>query len=116
MSLSRFHILFSELMPNVMAFIAVNFVFAFEISLFASVGLYYLGVLPYNHLNWGTMMNQAFQQGSYLTASRGLCRACWYPWGPSPSWPSDSSSSRSALEETFNPRLRRSRAEAASRG
>ena len=105
LSLSRFHILFSELMPNVMAFIAVNFVFAFEISLFASVGLYYLGVLPYNHLNWGTMMNEAFQQGSYLTAS-GL---------PSLLAPLAAVSLLAlglilfsvGLEETFNPRLRR---------
>jgi peptide/nickel transport system permease protein len=104
MSLSAFHILFSELMPNVMAFIAVNFVFAFEISLFASVGLYYLGVLPYNHLNWGTMMNQAFQQGSYLSLN-GL---------PSLLVPLAAVSLlalglilfSAGLEETFNPRLR----------
>lgn len=103
MSLSRFRIIFVELMPNVMAFIAVNFVFIFEISLFASVGLYYLGVLPYNHLNWGTMMNQAFQQGSFLTAS-GL---------PSLVVPLASVSLlalglillSTGLEETFNPRL-----------
>ena len=105
MSLSSRRIIFVELMPNVMAFIAVNFVFIFEIALFASVGLYYLGVLPYNHLNWGTMMNQAFQEGSYLTAS-GL---------PSLIAPLAAVSLlalglillSTGLEETFNPRLRR---------
>lgn len=67
--LPKRHIIFVELLPNVMPYVAVNFIFNIEISLFASVGLYYLGVLPYSALNWGTMINSAVQQGAYLTTS-----------------------------------------------
>ena len=67
--LPRRHIVFAELLPNVMPYVAVNFIFNIEVSLFASVGLYYLGVLPYSALNWGTMINQAVEQGDYLTTT-----------------------------------------------
>ncbi len=64
--LSARHVIFAELLPNVLPYVAINFIFYFEVALFTSVGLYYLGVLPYNRLNWGTMINQSFAQGAYL--------------------------------------------------
>jgi peptide/nickel transport system permease protein len=66
LGLPRRHIILFELLPNVMPYIAINFIFFVQGALFASVGLYFLGVLPYNPLNWGTMINQAMAVGAYL--------------------------------------------------
>jgi peptide/nickel transport system permease protein len=104
LGLSRLHIIFVELLPNVMPYIAVNFVFYVEISLFASVGLYYLAVLPYNAVNWGTMLNQAVTQGAYLNA-HGLS-SFLSPLVSITLFTVGLILLSSGLEEIFNPRLR----------
>ena len=68
LSLSRRHILFSELLPNVMPYVAINFIFTVQSGLFVAVGLYYLGVLPYTSINWGVMLNAAVSQGAFLSS------------------------------------------------
>jgi len=57
LGLSTFHIIFSEILPNLMPYIAMSMIFAFTGAIYASVGLYYLGFLPYASVNWGVMLN-----------------------------------------------------------
>ena len=59
MNLSKEHILFSELLPNIMSYIVVNFVLVMRSAITASVGIMMLGVAAYDHTNWGAMLNAA---------------------------------------------------------
>ena len=99
------HIVLKELIPNLMSYIIVNFVRTARGALTASVGLMFLGIIPYSPTNWGVMMNLAlFQTGSiyvprglFYTLSPMLC-IILFQYGLL--------CVASALEEVFNPRLR----------
>ncbi|QPV63367.1 ABC transporter permease [Halosimplex litoreum] len=52
-------IIASDIIPNLMPYISMNFVRQARAVIFGAVGLYFLGVLPYNSNNWGVMMNAA---------------------------------------------------------
>ncbi|WP_396613907.1 ABC transporter permease (plasmid) [Haloferax sp. S1W] len=52
-------IIAGDIIPNLMPYITMNFVQQARAVIFGSVGLYFLGVLPYNGINWGVMMNAA---------------------------------------------------------
>lgn len=60
--LSTSHIVFREITPNLMGFIAVNFTLLMRSSIYSQVGLVFLGILPLDQ-NWGVMINQAWTQG-----------------------------------------------------
>lgn len=62
------YIIFSEIMPNLMGYIAINFIFAAIGAIYASVGLYFLGILPITTYNWGVMLNMAYKQAGALMA------------------------------------------------
>ena len=61
-NLTRSHIVFREITPNIMGFIAVNFTLLMRASIYSQVGLVFLGILPLDQ-NWGVMINQAWTQG-----------------------------------------------------
>lgn len=52
-------IIAGDIIPNLMPYITMNFVQQARAVIFGSVGLYFLGVLPYSSINWGVMMNAA---------------------------------------------------------
>jgi peptide/nickel transport system permease protein len=60
-------IMFKDIIPNLMPYITVNFVNACRAVIFFSVGLYYLGFLPYTNANWGVVLNNAYNQGAILS-------------------------------------------------
>lgn len=64
MGLSTPTILFRDIVPNLMPYILVNFVGAARGVIFGSVGLYFLGVLPFSNLNWGVMITRAYNSGA----------------------------------------------------
>jgi peptide/nickel transport system permease protein len=59
-------ILARDIVPNLAPYIAVNFVLASRRIIFASVALYFLGVLGTNKPNWGVMINLAYSSGGAL--------------------------------------------------
>lgn len=61
-NLSKTHIVFKEITPNLIGFIAVNFTLLMRAAIYAQVGLVFLGILPLDQ-NWGVMINQAWTQG-----------------------------------------------------
>ena len=69
-NLSKSHIVFKEITPNIMGFIAVNFTLLMRGSIYSQVGLVFLGILPLNQ-NWGVMINQAWTQG-VIYSSRSI--------------------------------------------
>ncbi len=60
-------IMAKDILPNIMPLIVVNFVVASRNVIMASVGLYFLGLLPYTGFNWGVMLNNAYGQGGVYT-------------------------------------------------
>jgi peptide/nickel transport system permease protein len=58
----------SDIIPNLMPYITMNFVQQARAVIFGSVGLYFLGVLPYNNVNWGVMMNAAVERAGAVSS------------------------------------------------
>lgn len=63
MGISTFNIIAKDILPNVMPLIVVSFVTRARNVIIASVGLYFLGILPSSTLNWGLMLNSAYSNG-----------------------------------------------------
>lgn len=61
-----------DILPNLMPYIAVNFVKAGRGVIFSSVALYFLGILPFSNQNWGVMMNLAYRTGGALYQWRAV--------------------------------------------
>lgn len=57
-------VVYEEVTPQLMPYIAIHFMNLCRRVIFASVGLYFLGVLPYTSKNWGVMLNQAYSAGA----------------------------------------------------
>ncbi|MFC6825055.1 ABC transporter permease [Halopelagius fulvigenes] len=55
-----------DILPNLMPYVVVNFVQAARNVIFASVGLYFLGLLPTSKPNWGVMMSRAYSTAGAL--------------------------------------------------
>jgi peptide/nickel transport system permease protein len=58
------HVLFREILPNMGAFIMMNFVVTMTNAIYALVGLYFLGLAPIVDDNWGAMLNKAWTRGA----------------------------------------------------
>ena len=66
MGVRTWRILSEDLLPNMMPYVLMNFVQTARNIIFASVALYFLGILPANDINWGVMMNLAYQTAGAL--------------------------------------------------
>jgi peptide/nickel transport system permease protein len=103
--LSPFHIVFREILPNIMPYIAINFVGMMRGAINASVGVMFLGIVPFSRTNWGMMLNMATRQTGAIYVPSGIYYAVFpilaimffqlggYLFGH-------------GLDEIFNPRLR----------
>lgn len=67
MGLSTRSTVFNDIIPNLMPFVLVSFVSAGRRVIFGSVGLYFLGILPFSNLNWGVILNQAYTNGALIS-------------------------------------------------
>lgn len=72
MGVSTPRILFKDIIPNLMPFVLVNFANAARYVVFASVGLFYLGILSSSVQNWGLQLERAYSQGGALIADGAL--------------------------------------------
>ena len=68
MGVSNSNIILRDILPNIMPFVLINFVAAARNIIFASVGLYFLGILPFSNQNWGVMLNAAYEAGALVTS------------------------------------------------
>ena len=59
MNLRKTHIIFSELLPNILSYVVVNFIMIMRNAITASVGIMMLGVVAYDHTNWGAILNSS---------------------------------------------------------
>jgi len=58
------HIIFSEILPNMMSYIAINFTFAMTSAIYAQTSLVFLGLVPISTCNWGVMISLAWTRGA----------------------------------------------------
>lgn len=58
-------LLYKEILPHMAPYIVVNTAGAAQSVIFAAVGLYFLGILPFTGANWGTMLSQSYGSDSF---------------------------------------------------
>lgn len=72
LDLGRAHLMFREYLPNLMPYILTHLLIAITTGVYAQVGLFFLGVLPFKAQNWGMMLNIAFNQAGAIFTSRSI--------------------------------------------
>jgi len=70
LGLSRLHIIFKEVLPNLAPYIVTILILQVTRAIYSEVALYTLGVAPYNTTNWGVMLNNAIQQSGAIYSTR----------------------------------------------
>ncbi|MCK9599674.1 MAG: ABC transporter permease, partial [Sphaerochaeta sp.] len=104
LDMGKVHIIFKEVLPNMMGFVVANFTLLMRAAIYSQVGLVFLGLLPLDQ-NWGVMINVAWNQGVIYNPD-----AIWFLLAPtivicllilSLVWISRS------MEEFFNPALQK---------
>lgn len=104
LDLGLFHIITREVLPNIISYIAINFIFSIRLAMYALVGLMLLGMLSPREPDWGTMLWSAQLGGAWFNTDAvmlgiapivaiGLFQLSLILFARS-------------LEEVFNPRLR----------
>ena len=66
MGLDTSYILKNDLLPNIMPYVLLNLVNSMKGMIFAYVGLSFLGIIPPSTLNWGGMLNDAYNQSGAI--------------------------------------------------
>ncbi|MEO6063226.1 MAG: ABC transporter permease [Thermoflexales bacterium] len=98
------HIIFREMLPNMMSFVAIALVSTMIYAIYYQTSLVFLGFIPFSSANWGVMLSLAEAKGAIYNA-----QAAWGVITPIAAivalqiglvW------IMRALEEVFNPRLR----------
>jgi peptide/nickel transport system permease protein len=64
LDLGAWHIVFRELVPNMMTYIVISFTLALTAAVYTQVGLVLLGLVPVSSSNWGVMISLAWTQGA----------------------------------------------------
>ncbi|WP_449462101.1 ABC transporter permease [Tardisphaera miroshnichenkoae] len=68
LGLSSWSIISNDIMPAIMPYVFMNFMLSLNGGIYGSMGLAFLGILPYTTINWGVLVNVAiFQQASVYT-------------------------------------------------
>lgn len=97
-------IIFSEILPNMMAYIIISFALSMVGAIYQATSLYFLGFAPLAGDNWGIMINLAWTQGAIFFQN-----SIWYILAPVLAIALLSIGLvlfTRALEDIFNPRLR----------
>ncbi len=76
MGVSTGSILRKDITPQLLPLILVNFVMSGRGVIFNSVALYFLGVLPVEGVNWGVMLEKAYNAGA-VTSSELFYTVLW---------------------------------------
>ncbi len=105
MGLSSGHILFSELLPNILSFVVINFITSMKNAITSSVGMMTLGLALFEPTNWGAIMINARNSGAFaIPAARMSILA---PIVTIMLFQIGAILFSNGLDEAFNPRLRK---------
>lgn len=72
LGLSLPHVIFKEMLPNMVSYLAINFIMIMRGAITASVGLMYLGLVPFSSSHWGMMLNMATNTTGAMYGSSAL--------------------------------------------
>ncbi len=72
LGLKKIHILRNDIFPQIIPFIAVNFVLIMKNSVLASVGLMMMGLAPFKGEHWGMMLNMAMSRSGAMFGSAAI--------------------------------------------
>jgi len=70
MDVPSHRLMYREILPHLLPYIAVNTAQAAQTIIFAAVGLYFLGILPFTGANWGIMLSQAYAASAFFSPTR----------------------------------------------
>ena len=104
LGLSMNHIMFREILPNMVSYVLINFIFSITFAMYEQIGLLVLGLAPIDDYTWGVMLYFGRSRGTLYNpdgASMALSpvlaiaffQVCLVLFAR-------------ALEEVFDPRLR----------
>lgn len=65
MGIPDYRILIKSILPHLAPYMVVNLVQAARNIIFAAAGLYFIGVLPFSDLNWGVVLNFAYEKRAH---------------------------------------------------
>ncbi|GKX66814.1 ABC transporter permease [Inconstantimicrobium mannanitabidum] len=71
MGISSFNIITKDVIPNIISFIAINFIAIMKGAIMTSVGLMVLGLVPFQGSHWGMMIQMAMSQSAVLYGGLG---------------------------------------------
>jgi len=69
MNMKKSHIIFAELLPNMAAYILINFIMIMRGAITGSVGIMMLGVAALEPSNWGAMIFDIMNQGAFYVST-----------------------------------------------
>ena len=98
------HIIFREILPNMMSYITINFILAVTAAMGFQAVLVFLGVVPLSGTNWGVMIQLANTRGAIFSRD-----SFWYIMAPVLAislFQLTLVAIERGLAEVFNPRLR----------
>lgn len=72
LNLSKAHITFKELLPNIMSFICINFIMIIRGAITSSVGIMVLGLANFDPTNWGAILLNAMGYGALVVPEARL--------------------------------------------
>lgn len=106
LDLGMWHIVFREIVPNMMSYIIVSFILGMTGAIYAQVALFLLGLInmPIQGSNWGVMVSLAWVRGAIFYKD-----SVWYIMAPIVAisvWQLAMITMSRSLELVFNPRLR----------
>jgi len=104
LDLGTTHIIFREIVPNMMSYIIISFTLAMTGAIYALVGLVLLGLAPFSGTNWGIMLSLAWTRGAIFFKD-----SIWYIMSPVVAiavLQLALITMNRSLELVFNPRLR----------
>jgi peptide/nickel transport system permease protein len=98
------HIIFREIMPNMMSYIAISFTLGMTSAMYAQLGLIFLGLVPLSGHNWAVMLNLGWTKGAIFF--KGAMSYILSPVFVIALFQLALVMFSRSLEEVFNPRLR----------
>jgi peptide/nickel transport system permease protein len=104
LDLGMWHIVSREVFPNMISYIAVNYIFTVRVAMYSIVGLVFLGLVPLVEPDWGVMIFMGRQQGVLSNPSAGGMMIA--PVIAIALFQLSLVMFTRSLEEVFNPRLR----------
>jgi peptide/nickel transport system permease protein len=98
------HIIFREMLPNMMAFITISLIATMIQAIYAQTGLVFLGVVPFGN-NWGVLFSLAYAKNAIYLPSAAWSLLC--PMGAIIVFQLALVLLSRSVEEAYNPRLSR---------